>query len=280
MMQGSRSIATTRSNISDNMITARNTVHLLLAFFASVNQTKEVIILTYHSVGSNDDFYTVTPEAFSRQMEYLRNNYSIVPLSEVVDFAKGTKEMPRRSVSITFDDGYRDFYSNVYPYFRKYELPATVFVTTGYVGKEWAFNEYGLEMLTWDEIEEISINNIEIGAHTVTHPSLKKENRWKAEYEIIESKREIETRLKKRVRFFSYPFGRYTDQVSEILKNSDFEAAVGGRGTVHKGSCLFPLNRVQIDRSVSFLQFKARLTKAVDWSRNIEQAVRTLLGKR
>jgi len=279
-MQGSRSIATTRSNISDNMITARNTVHLLLAFFASVNQTKEVIILTYHSVGSNDDFYTVTPEAFSRQMEYLRNNYSIVPLSEVVDFAKGTKEMPRRSVSITFDDGYRDFYSNVYPYFRKYELPATVFVTTGYVGKEWAFNEYGLEMLTWDEIEEISINNIEIGAHTVTHPSLKKENRWKAEYEIIESKREIETRLKKRVRFFSYPFGRYTDQVSEILKNSDFEAAVGGRGTVHKGSCLFPLNRVQIDRSVSFLQFKARLTKAVDWSRNIEQAVRTLLGKR
>lgn len=276
----SRSRTTISNNISDNMITARNAVHVLLAFFASVSPQKEVIILTYHSVGSNGDFYNVDPDAFSRQMEYLRNNYSIVPLSEVVDFAKGTKEMPRRSVSITFDDGYRDFYSNVYPYFRKYELPATIFVTTGYVGKEWAFNEYGLEMLTWDEIEEISKNNIEIGAHTVTHPSLQEENRLKAEYEIIESKREIETHLKKRVRFFSYPFGRYTDRILEIAKNSDFEAVVGGRGTVHKGSCLFPLNRVQIDRSVSFLQFRARLTKAVDWSRNIEQTVGTLLGRR
>jgi len=254
-------------------------LHLFMAFFARISSQIMVIILTYHSVGSNGDFLTVDPNGFRRQMEYLRNDYSIVSLSEVVDFVKGRKQMPSRSVSITFDDGYRDFYLNVYPYFRRYKLPATVFVTTGYVGQDWPLGKHGLEMLTWNEIEEISNNGIEIGAHTVTHPNLQEENPSKAEYEIMESKREIEKHLKKSVRFLSYPFGRYTNRILEIAKNSGFEAVVGGRGTVHEGSHLFVLNRVQIDRSISFLQFKARLTKAADWSREIEKSIRILLGR-
>lgn len=275
----SRSSARTSRQSSDAIVFARNMMHLFLAFFARIGSQREVIILTYHSVGSNGDFLTVDPDAFRRQMEYLRNNYSIVPLSEVVNFVKGKKETPGRSVSITFDDGYRDFYFNVYPYFRRYKLPATVFVTTGYVGQEWPLGKHGLEMLTWNEIEEISNNGIEIGAHTVTHPNLQEENPSKAEYEIMESKREIEKHLKKKVRFLSYPFGRYTNRILEIVENSGFEAVVGGRGTVHEGSYLFVLNRVQVDRSLSFLQFKAHLTKAVDWSREIEQTIRILLGR-
>jgi peptidoglycan/xylan/chitin deacetylase (PgdA/CDA1 family) len=135
-------------------------------------------------------------------------------------------------------------------------------------------------MLTWNEIEEISNNNIEIGAHTVTHPNLQEEKLSKAELEVMESKREIENHLRRVVRYFSYPFGRYTDRILEIVENSGFEAAVGGRGSVHEGSCVFSLNRVQIDRSVCFPQFTARLTKGVDWSEKIEQMIRTLLRKK
>lgn len=275
----SRSSARISRQSSDAIVSARNMMQLFLAFFARISSQKEVIILTYHSVGSNGDFFTVDPDAFRRQMEYLRNNYSIVPLSEVVNFVKGKKEMPRRSVSITFDDGYQDFYFNVCPYFRRYKLPATVFVTTGYVGQEWPFSKHGLGMLTWNEIEEISNNGIEIGAHTVTHPNLQEENPSKAECEIMESKREIEKHLKKNVRFLSYPFGRYTNRLLEIAENSGFEAVFGGRGTVREGSCLFVLNRVQIDRSISFLQFKAYLTKAVNWTKKIEKTGRILLRR-
>jgi hypothetical protein len=154
-----------------------------------------------------------------------------------------------------------------------------VFVATGYVGKEWPFGMSHPKTLTWEQIEEISNNNIEIGAHTVTHPNLQQEKPEKVEHEIMKSKEEIEKHLRRTVRFFSYPFGKYTNQILKIIENAGFEAGIGGLGTVQKSSCLFTLNRVQVDRSITFLQFKARLTKAVDWSGKIEQIVRTVLRR-
>jgi peptidoglycan/xylan/chitin deacetylase (PgdA/CDA1 family) len=275
----SRSGAKTNHQLSDAMTYIRNMMSLFLAFLARISSQSDVIILTYHSVGLDGDFLTVDPDAFRRQVDYLRNNYSIVPLSKVVNFVKGKKEMFGRSVSITFDDGYEDFYLYVYPLLRKHNLPATVFVATGYIEKEWPFVQSHPKMLTWDQIKEISNNNIEIGAHTVTHPNLQTKKPEEVAYEIIKSKEEIEKHLKRTVRFFSYPFGRYTNQVLKIVEEAGFEAGVSGVGTVQRGSCIFALNRVQIDRSITFLQFKAHLTKAVDWSRKIEQTARTLLRR-
>jgi peptidoglycan/xylan/chitin deacetylase (PgdA/CDA1 family) len=225
------------------------------------------------------DFHTVEPKEFMRQMEYLKSNCAIVPLDEVLECIGKEGRPARRIVSITFDDGYQDFYMNVYPFLRKHKLPATVFVATGYVGKEWPFVENHPKMLTWEQIEEISNNNIEIGAHTVTHPNLQKKKPEEAIHEIVKSKEEIEKHLRRTVRFFSYPFGRYTNQILEIVESAGFEAGVGGVGTVHKGSYLFTLNRVQVDRSITFVQLKAHLTKAVDWSRRIEQTTRILLRR-
>jgi peptidoglycan/xylan/chitin deacetylase (PgdA/CDA1 family) len=135
-------------------------------------------------------------------------------------------------------------------------------------------------MLFWSEILEIAGNNIEIGAHTITHPNLQEEDSEEAEYEIVKSKSKLEERLRKTVRFFSYPFGRHNHQIREIVRDSGFEGAVGGTGTLSTGSCVFALNRVQIDRSISFLQFRVHLTKAADWSREIEQTIRALLRRR
>jgi peptidoglycan/xylan/chitin deacetylase (PgdA/CDA1 family) len=258
---------------------AWNSLCLALSLFPALLSQKEIVILSYHSVGLDSDFRTVEPKDFIRQMEYLKSNYAIVPLAEVLECI-GKEERPaRRMVSITFDDGYQDFYLNVYPFLRKNKLPATVFVATGYVGKEWPFVESHPKILTWEQIEEISNHNIEIGAHTVTHPNLQQEKPEKVEHEIMKSKEEIEKHLRRTVRFFSYPFGSYTNQIVEIVENAGFEAAVGGLGTIQESASLFTLNRVQVDRSISFLQFKAHLTKAVDWSGKIEQTVKTLLRR-
>jgi peptidoglycan/xylan/chitin deacetylase (PgdA/CDA1 family) len=258
----------------------RNATYLVLALAAKISLQEDMVILTYHSVASSGDFYSVTPFAFKQQMEYLRNNYSVLPLSEISDFIRKKKRIPKKSVSITFDDGYQDFYTNAYPYLRKHRLPATVFVTTDYVDRVWPLSENGSTMLSWEQILEISGNGIEIGAHTVTHPNLQEKGLAEAKCEIIESKKIIEEHLNAKVRLFSYPFGRYTLQTVKIIRDCGFEGAVGGVGTVRKDLCPFVLNRVQIDSSISFLQFKTRLTKAVDWFREIEYAVRLLLRRR
>jgi len=212
-------------------------------------------------------------------MEYLNDNCVIVPLAEVLEYVGKERDPEEKIVSITFDDGYQDFYLTAYPFLRRYNLPATVFIATGYVGGRWPFVEGHPKMLTWKQIEEISNNNIEIGAHSVTHPNLQEEASENVEFEIAKSKQEIERHLRKTVRFFSYPFGRYTSKITEIVEQAGFEAGVCGRGTVQKDSGIFNLNRVQVDSSITFLQFRAQLTEAVDWSRKIEQSARMVLGR-
>ncbi len=267
------------SNYGRALNCLRNSLCLTLSFFPTLLSQKEIVILTYHSIGSDNGFYTVRPNDFLRQMEYLSDNCVVVPLAELLEYVDKERNPEERIVSITFDDGYQDFYLNAYPFLRRHNLPATVFIATGYVGGRWPFVQSHPKMLTWKQIEEISNNNIEIGAHSVTHPNLQEESSDKIEFEITESKQEIERHLRKTVQFFSYPSGRYTSKITQTVEHAGFKAGVCGGGTVQKGSRLFNLSRVQVDSSITFLHYRAQLTKAADWSRKIELSARILLRK-
>jgi len=248
----------------------RNTFNLILAFFAKLAVREELAVLMYHSVDLTPNFYSVNPKEFTRQIQYLQKNYAIVSLNEMVEFVKGSRKAPRKAVAITFDDGSHDLYLNVYPYFRKNKLSATIFISTSYVGKQWPFNVHPQKMLGWNEIEEMSRNNFEIGAHTVHHHDLRNMSLEEASKEILESKIEIERHIKKDVNFFSYPFGSFTPEVVNIVKSLGFKASVGGGGTISRNSKVFTLNRIQVDGSISFAFFIVRLTKAFDLVKKLE----------
>jgi peptidoglycan/xylan/chitin deacetylase (PgdA/CDA1 family) len=70
---------------------------------------------------------------FEKQMRHIANNYNVMSLDEIVQRVS-KKESIRGCVAITFDDGFRDNYDNAYPILKKYDLPATIFLTTGYIG--------------------------------------------------------------------------------------------------------------------------------------------------
>ena len=73
----------------------------------------------YHSIDYNKVFFTVKPENFRKQMDYLyRKKYNVIPLLELVDFLKNKKEIPSKTVVLTFDDGYEDNYFNAFPVFK------------------------------------------------------------------------------------------------------------------------------------------------------------------
>ena len=100
------------------------------AFLAST-RPRRFLVLCYHRV--NDDahpFFTGIPVAlFRRQMEALRRHFTVLPLAELAERAR-RKDLPRNGVAVTFDDGYRDNYTNAFPVLRDLGLPATIFLTT------------------------------------------------------------------------------------------------------------------------------------------------------
>jgi peptidoglycan/xylan/chitin deacetylase (PgdA/CDA1 family) len=257
----------------------RNAIVLAVAFFCKVSFQRETVVLVYHSISPVNNFHDVDPIQFSRQIEYLKRNYRIVSLDDIVSFIRNTKNLPRKAVAITFDDAYHNCYLNVYPYFRKNKFPVTIFVAAGYVGKKWPWNPASSRILSWDEIEEMSKNAVEFGAHTVTHSDLEKASLDEATDEIQRSKTEIEEHIGKNVKYFSYPFGKCTTEIVNLVRACGFEGAVGGIGTIHKSTRPFLLNRVQIDSSISSMLFKARLTKAVDWWTRLELMAKKILGK-
>ena len=124
----------------------------------SRNEDGDAVVLMYHRVVedlSKELAHTqagmmVTRDSFDRQLDLLRREYQVIPLSTLVKkLASGEKPEPR-TVAITFDDGWRDNYTLAYPLLQKHQLPATIFLTTDYIGSErtfW-FHKIGLALAT------------------------------------------------------------------------------------------------------------------------------------
>lgn len=221
-------------------------------------------ILMYHSVGKNRVFFTVRPEEFERQMEYLqKHGYSVISLSSLIErLGRGDRSL-EKCVVVTFDDGYRDNYENAYPILKKYGFPATIFVATGFVGQlmDNAYHE-PLRMLSWDELKEMTGSGIiDIEPHTVHHKKLTELSLEVAMEEIQESKKEIEEKLGKKCVSFAYPHGSSSADVQELARGAGFLAAV----TTEEGIISpkkwnpFALKRNSIDSTVNLVAFQAKL---------------------
>jgi peptidoglycan/xylan/chitin deacetylase (PgdA/CDA1 family) len=92
-----------------------------------------VFILMYHKVGPNPSPYfgaSVSPDTFEKQIHFFLKHYRIVALEELVNLHKF--EGRKAIISITFDDGYQGVYRWAFPVLKKYNVPATIFLTTGF----------------------------------------------------------------------------------------------------------------------------------------------------
>jgi len=104
----------------------------------------DYIILMYHRVLESGLDYSlpgmvVSKKTFAKQMKYLVKKYKVIPLEELVEKLVKKENLAPRTCAITFDDGWRDNYQNAYPILRKYRLPATIFLTTNFIGTEEVF---------------------------------------------------------------------------------------------------------------------------------------------
>jgi peptidoglycan/xylan/chitin deacetylase (PgdA/CDA1 family) len=176
-------------------------------------------ILMYHSVSDEKQFFTVSPEEFNWQMKYLQNNnYNVISLNDLIKKIQNKEIVNKKTIVITFDDGYEDNFINVYPILKQYNYPATIFLSTGLMSG----HRNGLKMSNY---------GIDFEPHTQTHARLTELDNNQAEEEILKSKQDIENNLNKKCTCFAYPWGNYNKETIEILKNLEFISAV----TVHRG---------------------------------------------
>lgn len=126
-----------------------------------------VCILNYHRVLEHaDPLLAAEPDvaAFRWQMKLLADYFNVMPLNEALD-ALAQERVPPRAVCITFDDGYRSTHDLALPVLREFNFPATVFVTTGYIGVGSMWNDRILEALRDLPNERLDLEDVSLGSY-------------------------------------------------------------------------------------------------------------------
>jgi len=226
-------------------------ISLLGVFYFSWFTPRYVVpILMYHNIGYQKSGFFVTPENFTKQMEFIKKNgYQVISLDELVVSIRGKKRLKRNKVVITFDDGYKDNFQYAYPVLKKLGFPATIFLITDFIGKK--FTGEGKEFMNWDEVMAMSKDKISFGGHTKTHLYLGSVNDEKAAFEeIAGSKKVIEQKIGMSVDYFCYPSGGFSNRVKELVAQAGYQGAcTTNRGFAKFNRDVSELKRIKVTNS-------------------------------
>lgn len=107
-----------------------------IARSARFGSTKRVVILAYHDVAPRESEGRITPERFRRHIRYLKRSYTLCTLGGAVSALADPAGLERDLAVLTFDDGYGGNHTHAWPVLRAEEVPATIFVTTGFLDGE------------------------------------------------------------------------------------------------------------------------------------------------
>ncbi|HTH51533.1 MAG TPA: polysaccharide deacetylase family protein [Pyrinomonadaceae bacterium] len=205
------------------------------------------------------------PQRFARQMLYLKKRgFSFRTASELVEHYRDHGRFPEKAVTITFDDGWRDNYTNGFPIFRELDIRPTIFLVASCVGsssvKAVAEGESAREHLTADQVREMSDWGVEFGSHTMNHAHLDRIPIDEASLEIAGAKTAIEDLTQKPCKTLAYPAGFFNDEVKDIAAAAGHTAAfTTSYGKADKFD-LFELNRIEVLRRHLFLfQFRSNV---------------------
>ncbi len=108
------------------------------------------LVLMYHRVSDaayGFESQPVSPRKFELQVRYLLKHFEVISLDRLCEYLRSGMSPSRDCVALTFDDGYRDNYENAFPILKKYRVPATIFMTTGFVGGKRGF--------WWDRLSRV-----------------------------------------------------------------------------------------------------------------------------
>lgn len=237
----------------------------------AADKAMRIPVLAYHKIDEPTTDIKLrgaftSPKNFATQMRYLiKCNFEFYTASELIDFYRQNGAFPARAITLTFDDGWKDNYTNAFPIMKELGIKATIFLVPSCIGersaKVVADGEGEREHLSTEDILEMSKYGIEFGSHTLNHKLLHQISDKEVAFEVTESKKEIENLLCKPCRIFAYPAGFYTDAAQDAVKGAGYIAAFSTVYGEQEKINLYALNRIEILRRNRFLFQFARTIK-------------------
>ncbi len=208
--------------------------------------TVELPILMYHSILDNTakaGKYVVTPAVLESDLLYLRQQgYETVLIADLLDYVNGQGELPEKPILLTFDDGFYNNYTYLYPLLQKYDMKAVISIigkSTEYFssGKEKMNNNYAY--LAWDQLEEMANSGlVEIQNHTYDLHGEHRNGLAKTSGEstahfyasISEDLESLQTAIEEHLGFrptaLAYPFGTLSKDTEIIAKKMGFSCTL------------------------------------------------------
>jgi len=186
-----------------------------------------VPILCYHNLAPQSKGRLVLGvKSFEEQMHYLKSQgYRVVSLKEFLEFTWLKKQLPRKSLVLTFDDGYRAFIQYAYPILKELGFTATLFVYSDYIGA-------GVTALSWADLKKLAAEGFDIEAHSKSHGNMRRAATESAdEYakrlaaELNVPKDLFSKNLGYLPQSLAYPYGSQDDVVVQRTKERGYVAA-------------------------------------------------------
>lgn len=241
----------------------KDSISLLRYAALNLSARKREIVLVYHSVEDikpEKDPYkmNVTPFLFEKQVSYLSD----------LCIRKGW------DITVTFDDGFGNFFRNAFPVILRYNIKAIVFVTTDFIDGRSSFDDLfdrGVNAgpLSWEQIREISDAGVEIGSHAVTHSNLKGMDTRELKRQVSDSKKRIEDMTGRKAVYFAYPYGTrrsFDENAKEILKSAGYKKAwTNVMGFNAKESDPYELRRIRVYGQDNIFRFRMKVQGAYNW---------------
>ena len=262
------------------MLIRRQDIGVLLFYYCGYSKIRNCLFyLQRKPVARFVAFHDIRPESvkyFEANLNFLKRNTNVISLD---DFMSGRLSLEKINVVITFDDGFKSWITYAVPVLRKLALPATFFISAGFVGlskdDELSFIHSNLLLeqsphrrttggLTSDDVKKITDQGFTVGGHTLTHCNLSVlREKSKLKYEIAEDKSALEKLTGSRIEYFAYPSGSYENpdiNITEVLRELGYKGAVTTiSGFNNQYTNPFLLHRELTGASMHAAVFKARV---------------------
>jgi len=239
-------------------------------------------ILMYHSISDDPEtgvssyYRTCTsPGRFAEQMNWLAaNGWKGVSLRDGLAWLAEGKGGSDKPVALTFDDGFRDFYTAAVPAMRKVDFRATMYLVTDFVGLRGAPGEFkGRPCLTWDDVRDLHADGFEFGSHTASHPELIRVDRGELLRQLTASRDAIVHHLNEPVTSFAYPYAfptaypEFMAHLMDTLRSTGYKNCVTTCiGRARNGSDRFLLPRLPVNQDDDTDLFATKTNGYYDWT--------------
>ncbi len=215
------------------------------------------VILYYHSVRDSER------ARFADQMRLLRRVATPVGTGDDIASVPGV-----RYCAVTFDDVFENVLSNALPELSGQGIPATIFVTSGTMGRNaswWPGAESRERLISAAQLRGLP-NSVEIGSHTVSHPLLSRLSECAARSELTSSRRDLENVIGRPVTVFSFPYGDVTEELIGWCREAGYRRVFTSLPFLAPfDQTTYVVGRVAVDPSESLFVFRLKLMGAYRW---------------